>query len=253
MVALLLAGCGGGADEPEEAAGTSSTAPRASLTILAASSLEPALSAWEAEVERELNLDISFSFSSSSVAARQVVEGAPADVLLTADGASMDVAADAGAVDEPEVFARNSLALVVGKGNPKGVAGLGDLAKEELTVVLCDADVPCGRLAAGLLEDGGIEASVDSFEENVSAAVGKVALGEADATMGYRSDVVARADKVESVLIPGTDNRALKAEYLAAVVKQSQAKEAARRFVAELVSGDGQELLAAAGFEPSED
>lgn len=207
------------------------------------------LAAWEADLEKGVGRAITFSFAASSLAARQVNEGAPADVLITADAPSMDIARRAQTVGRPTVLARNRLELVVAKGNPIRISGLSDLARPDLTVVLCEAEVPCGRLSSQLLFEVGVSPNVDSFEPDVGAAVGKVVIGEADVTIAYRSDVVARTDLVEGIAIEAAADPRLGAEYLAAVVNDSPNRAGARRLISVLASPPGLERLKAAGFE----
>jgi len=94
-------------------------------------------------------------------------------------------------------------------------------------------------------------ANVVSHEDNVRGVVGKVQLGEADAGMCYRSDVsrtVAR--HVRTIAIPGAAN--VRASYPIAVLRDARHAEAARRFVALVMSADGQLILARHGFLPPE-
>ena len=220
---------------------------RSVLTIFAASSLDPLMTSLEKSIEQELSIELQLSFSSSSVAARQVVEGAPADLLITADAPSMDLAVDEEVVERPTLLARNRLALIVEKGNPKAISGLSDLSRPEINVVLCDPDVPCGRLAGGLLQKAGITPAIDSLEENVGAAVGKVALGEADVTVGYVTDVKSRPE-LQQVAADETASDDFAAEYLAAVVRASFSRADARRLVELLQSPPIQSRFLAAGF-----
>ena len=249
---LLLSAATVGASCSERTSVEDASATRPTLTMLAASSLEPVMASLEASIEQELEIELEASFASSSAASRQVVEGAPADVLITADGTSMKVATDAEAVEGPELIARNRLALIVGVGNPAKVSGLADLGRSELSVVLCDPEVPCGRLARALLDSRGITPVPDSLEENVAAAVGKVSLGEADLTIGYVTDARARSGRVEQVSVAETDTDEFVARYLAAVVRSSSLRAPARRLIEFLRSPSAQSRLSEAGFSVDE-
>lgn len=236
LVSSTVAGCGAGQSRPTE------------LQVFAASSLERVLSAWAPEIEERLGIRLAMSFASSPVVARQVVEGAPADVLITADRQSMQIASGEGAVGERTIVARNRLALVVRPSNPSRIDSARHLGRTDLKVVLCDPDVPCGRLASTLLERLDVSVNPDSLEENVSAALGKVALGEADATIAYGSDVTGPRRDIEQVPLPEAAQRDLEAVYPAAVVKRSRQRAAAEAFIDLLVSPAGTEMFTQAGF-----
>ena len=216
--------------------------------MFAASSLERLLTEWSSDIERQLGVDVQFSFGSSPVVTRQVIEGAPADVLITADRSTMQVAADVDAVGERTPVARNRLALAVRAANPMRVRSVTDLRRTDLKVVLCDPEVPCGRLAAALLEKAGVSVQPVSLEENVSAALGKVALGEADATIVYESDVHQRRAGVETVALPEARDRELEAVYPAAVVTGAKQRASAEAFIELLASPEGTEVFRRAGF-----
>lgn len=236
---LPLAGCadsggdGGGADE---GGGT--------LTVLAAASLTDVFEELATGFEEEHDVDVQFSFDSSTNLAEQVADGAPGDVLATADSASMGIAEDAGVTGEVETFATNVLTLVVPTGNPAGVESLDDL--EGTTWVRCDDGVPCGKVAVAVLGDAGVTAEPASLEEDVRATLDKVVSGEADAGLVYATDAVAAGDDVETVEIPGAE--AFLTSYYAATLEQSEHPDLAADWVAWVTSEDGRAILADAGF-----
>ncbi len=257
VAALLLAACGGAAggfgggpvSMPPTSAAPDAAPPRltGSITVLAAASLTDAFN----ELGRQFQaahpgIAISFSFGASSTLAQQVKAGAPADVLATADEATMQVAV-AGGVAQPEVFARNRLAILVARGNPKGVRDLADLARPDLVVVLCAAEVPCGRFGQQALDKAGVKASPRSLEANVRGVVSKVALGEADAGIVYVTDVRAAGDRAEGVTIPDALN--VVATYPIATVTATRNGSLAGGFVAYVRSPEGRQILATAGFQ----
>ena len=90
----------------------------------------------------------------------QLVQGAPADVFASADGKNMYKAVEAGLVTgKPVIFATNTLTIVTGPGNPKGIASLADLTKPGVTLVICAPQVPCGAAAQKVQDAAGLEAS----------------------------------------------------------------------------------------------
>ena len=245
LVLFLAAACGnaGGGSAPARA-GT----VRGSITVLAAASLlEPFTDLGRRFEDLHPQASVRFSFDASSTLARQVEAGAPADVLATADEASMAPVAEAGLVSPPAVFARNRLAILVAAGNPLGVGGVADLDRSNLDLVVCAPEVPCGRLAGEVLRRAGVAARPRSFEPNVKGVVSKVTLGEADAGIVYASDVRAAGDQAEGIEIPPAHN--VVATCPVAVVRAAPNPGAAARFVELVRSEEGRRVLAAAGFE----
>src|SRR4051812_8180046 len=103
--------------------GCSSSKGATPVTVFAAASLTDAFSA----VSRP-DGHATFNFAGSQALVTQIEQGAPADVFASADEKNMQKLVDAGLVESPRAFARNALQIAVAPGNPKHVAGLGDLA-----------------------------------------------------------------------------------------------------------------------------
>lgn len=242
--ALVVAACGGGGDSTEAVSGE----PSGRLTVLAAASLTESFSAFEAELEGQYpDLDISISYGPSSGLVEQVLAGAPADVLATADTSTMDNAVAGGAVaGDPMIFARNTLTLAVPKGNPGGVTSLADLARDELRIALCEQQVPCGAAAEQLLDMAGVKAAPDTLENDVKDVIGKVALGEVDAAVVYRTDAAAGGERIETVDVPEADE--VVNDYPVVILGGAPNRTAAEAFVAALTGEPGQDVLAGAGF-----
>ena len=230
-----LAGCSSDGDDPSGGG---------ELTVLAAASLTDIFEQLATEFEAANDADITFSFGSSTDLAAQVADGAPGDVLATADEASMQVAEDAGSTGDVASFASNVLTIVTSPGNPAGIDSLADLAGA--TWVRCADDVPCGRVAAAVLEANGITAEPVSLEDDVRSTLDKVTSGEADAGLVYVTDAVAAGDGVETVEIPGAEEQLT--SYFTATLEQADNPALARKWVDHVLSDDGQAALAEAGF-----
>lgn len=229
---LPLAACGGGDDGDDE------------LIVLAAASLTDVFEELATPFEEEHDVDVTFSFGSSTDLAESVADGAPGDVLATADEASMTLAEDAGVTGEVETLATNVLTIVVPAGNPAGIGSLDDLA--DATWVRCADEVPCGKVAMAVLDANGVTAEPVSLEEDVRATLDKVVSGEADAGLVYATDAVAAGGDVETVAISGADDALT--SYLATTLEQSGDAELAADWVAWVTSEEGQAILGDAGF-----
>jgi molybdate transport system substrate-binding protein len=214
------------------------------LTVLAAASLTDVFEELATGFEEEHDVDVTFSFDSSTNLAEQVADGAPGDVLATADETSMGLAKDAGVTGEVETFATNVLTIVVPAGNPAGIESLEDL--EGSTWVRCADEVPCGKVALAVLDANDITAEPASLEEDVRATLDKVVSGEADAGLVYATDAVAAGDDVEAVEIAGAEDNLT--SYYATTLEQSENADLAADWVAWVTSEEGQAILADAGF-----
>jgi molybdate transport system substrate-binding protein len=161
--------------------------------------------------------------------------------------------------DEPLVFARNRLVMIVPRTNPARIARLQDLARRGIKLVIGAEAVPVGAYSREMLRNLSaaegfdpdyarrVLANVVSEEENVKGVVGKVQLGEADAGIVYRSDVTpSLARFVRTFEIPQSAN--VLASYPIAVPAGSKAPELARAFIAMLLSPPGQDALRRRGL-----
>ncbi|MDQ5856524.1 MAG: molybdate ABC transporter substrate-binding protein, partial [Actinomycetota bacterium] len=176
---LAMAGCGTG-----DTARTGPGAPqREPVTVLAAASLTDVFTKLEAEFEAaNPSADLRFSFGASSDLASQIVNGAPADVFASANEKQMQVVADAGKVTgESKPFTTNVLTIVVPPGNPKGIQSFADLAKPDVTELVCAPQVPCGAATTQIEQATNIELSPASEEPDVRSVLAKVQAKEADA------------------------------------------------------------------------
>lgn len=186
-MSMLAAGCATTADSGAQDGG---------VVVMAASSLVDVM-----EIVFEGREDVTPIVAASSTLVAQLAAGAEADVLITANVATMDRAVAEGSVrGEPVLIASNSLVLATPAGNPGGVTGLDDLARNDLLIGLCAAEVPCGALAQRVLNDARVTPSADTLEPNVRALAAKISLGELDAGLVYFTD--ARAAGLATVDAP---------------------------------------------------
>ena len=234
LLAASVAACGA-----SSSGGATGDGHLRTLTVFAASSLSSVFAAEGKAFEAaRAGVRVTFSFAGSQALVAQVKQGAPADVLATADTSSMAAAGLTG----PRVFARNRLSIITAPQNPKHVTTLADLARPGLRVVLAGPTVPVGKAARTALAAAGVTAHPVSLEQDVKGVVTKVRLGEADAGIAYVTDVSAAKGTIDGTALPGVSN-----SYPVAVVKQGADAQAVCDF---LISPSGQSVLASFGFLP---
>ena len=201
------------------------------------------------EMRTLIDAPLTFNNAGSSTLVQQLRDGAPGDVLITADQKNMDDAVRAGVARDPEVVATNSMVLVVPKGNPAGVRSADDLERDDVNFVMCDAQVPCGAVSQQLLRANSLDVHPVSLEHNVADTLGKVVSGEADAAFVYRTDAAAAGSDVDTVDIPHA------AEFpnslVAGVVTSSEHPGEAGELVHRLHSPQAREMWEQSGFTPA--
>src|SRR3954469_3009642 len=103
---------------------------RPAITVSAAVSLTDALTAAAQEFARAGGGTVRFNFGASNVLARQIVNGAPVDLFVSADEAQMDVVAAAGLIKEGSrvPLLRNQLAIAVPGDRPRTFKSVREIA-----------------------------------------------------------------------------------------------------------------------------
>jgi molybdate transport system substrate-binding protein len=224
------------------------------LLVCAAVSLTESLEAAAAAYRADGGDEVRFNFAASNTLARQVVNGAPADLFISADEAQMDVAESAGAVDRSTRvdLLTNRLALIVRPGGPviRDIGGL--LGREVRRVAIGDpAAVPAGVYARRFLEARGLWQPLQPRlvpVANVRAVVAAVENGSADAGIVYETDAAIARQATTALVMTG--DGAPRIVYPAAVLAASRNAEGARRFLAFLRGPKGADVFRRHGFTP---
>jgi molybdate transport system substrate-binding protein len=262
VVPLAASACGGTAEgdappgEGEVVTDPSGDpGPSGTLTVFAAASLTDVFTELEEQLEEEHpSLDVQLNLAGSSSLAAQLEQGAPADVFASADETQMARLGDAGLVGETELFASNRLMLAFPRDNPAGldqpeaggIPSIADLVDRDITLAVCAPEVPCGAAAAEVLDRAGLGGVPDTYEDDVRAVLTKVQLGEVDAGLVYRTDVLAAGDAVGAWAF--REAEAARNRYPVAVLENAPNPDAAQAFVGLLLSDEGRRVLTEAGF-----
>lgn len=208
----------------------------ATITVFAAASLTDALKEIAPAYEKRSGDKILLNFGASSLLARQIEEGAPADVFFSADEAKMDALEKKGLIVSPTRKSRlsNTLVIVVVADSTLKITSPADLAKPLVKrIALADPKaVPAGVYAKAYLEKLNLWSSLENKvvpTENVRAALAAVESGNIEAGMVYKTDAqISKKIKV-AYEIPAKEGPAI--SYPVAVVKESKNIESARKLV----------------------
>jgi molybdate transport system substrate-binding protein len=223
------------------------------ITVFAAASLTESLKALGTAYEKQAGDKVTFNFGSSSMLARQIEEGAPADVFFSADEATMDALEKRNRIVKETRKRRlgNSLVIVVAADSPLRIHSATNLCDTNIThVALADPKtVPAGIYSKTYLEKLGLWSAIEKKvvpTDNVRAALAAVESGNAEAGMVYKTDAaISRKVKVAFV-VPVAENPDI--SYPMAVVKESKQPEAAKKFLQYLASEDAASVFEKFGF-----
>lgn len=254
--ALALTACAGEDTAPGSAEGAAGDDLSGEVTVFAAASLTDVFEGLAEEFEaRNPGVEVVFNFAGSSELAAQIDSGAPADVFAAASTATMDRVVGGEGLDREwaaehgengTVFATNTLQIAVPAENPAGIGGLDDLAGDGVSVAFCAEEVPCGAATAAALGAAGLDITPVTYEEDVRAVLTKVELGEVDAGLVYRTDVIAAGEAVTGISFPEAEAAAN--DYPIGVPAGAPNPGAAAAWVDLVLSGTGTAALAEAGF-----
>jgi len=225
------------------------------VVVFAAASLANVLDAAAREHERAGGARILLNVGASNSQARQIVNGAPADVFCSADDAQMDVVERAGKIAPGTrvVLAFNRLVIVVPRG-PAAGARLGKITelldgRFRRIAVGDPTAVPVGVYTREYLERAGIWTEIQPRlvpTLNVRAALAAVEAGNADAAFVYATDAPLAPHAIVAFDVPADRMPAI--VYPGAVVTAGRSAAAGRQFLAFLEREQGRAMFARFGF-----
>ncbi|WP_417839704.1 molybdate ABC transporter substrate-binding protein [Tritonibacter scottomollicae] len=224
------------------------------LRVFAAASLKTALDEISATYETDTATEVSISYGGSSLLARQIGAGAPADVFISANVGWMDDLARQGRIDETTRLdlLRNSLSVIAARDKP-ALSSLADLQTALGTGKLAMAQtnaVPAGIYGKAALSSANIWQDLQAQvaqTDNVRSALALVASGAAPYGIVYQTD--ARAETRVTVAFPIPDSMHPPIIYPVAAINTN---DRSRAFIEFLTSQTADHVFEAQGFTPVE-
>lgn len=227
------------------------------LVVDAAASLREAFQNLATTFEKQhKGVKVRLNFAGSQELRVQIENGASVDVFASADQKHMAALEKQGLVKASVLFAHNEPVVVVPANNPAQLAAFADLPRAE-NVVLGVPEVPIGAYTEIILANAEkkfgkafrekVTGHVRSRELNVRQVLTKVALGEADVGMVYRTDALTAKDRVKVIAIPEAVN--LIADYPIAALASAPQPELAAAWIILVRGPEGHAALTSAGFK----
>ena len=229
------------------------SAQGANLLVFAAASLTESLKEIGTSYHTQTGDTVRFNFASSSFLARQIEEGAQADVFFSADEAKMNVLEKQGLVvaGTRVSLLSNSLVIVVGSDTSLVIESVNDLRKPRFQrIALADPrTVPAGIYAREYLERAGLWSAVQRKIvplDNVRAALSAVESGDVEAGIVYQTDATISKKVRIAYRVPKQNAPAI--SYPVAVLRSSTQLPAAKQFVRYLQSAESRRVFQRFGF-----
>ena len=242
---LLLSGCGQVRKDIEGVKGKE-------IAVFAAASLREALDEIKPQFEQYNNIKLVYNFASSGTLEKQIEEGAPADLFISAGKKQMDVLEAKGQIDKDSKkdLLNNSLVLVVSAEYKDKVKTVSDLVNLDAQISIGEPNtVPAGQYARESLENAGLWDKLSSkmvLAKDVKQVLAYVEKGEAAAGIVYSSDAAVVKESIVAQSIDKSTHSPI--IYPLAVVAASKDKNSAKAFADYLMSDEARQVFKKYGF-----
>jgi len=219
------------------------------LRVAAAASLAEAVNEIATAYQKAHGTKITPAFAGSNVLARQIEEGAPLDVFISADEATMVKVEKAKLVNNVTKLLTNSLVVVVPAESDTKVSGGADLANLRRIAIGDPVAVPAGVYAKTWLTKQNLWESIGPKcvgSENVRAALAAVEAGNADAAIVYKTDAAISKKVKVAWTVPAAEAPAI--IYPVAICTATKQADEAKKFADFLKSEEASKIFTARGF-----
>lgn len=222
------------------------------LSISAASSLTELMKSVEELYEKKTGTDIIVNLASSGTLKRQIEQGAPVDLFISASSKKMDDLSSKGLIDEESRYniLKNKLSLIVSKDSLDKIKDLNGLMNSDIKLSIGEPkSVPAGSYAKDSLEYYKIWDSVEKkiiYAKNVKQVLYYVESGEIDAGIVYSSDAIHIKNSKKILDIDSKSHKNI--VYPIAIIKESQNKKNAVDFLEFMKTEEIKKEIVKAGF-----
>ncbi|AKN31857.1 molybdenum ABC transporter substrate-binding protein [Clostridium carboxidivorans P7] len=245
---LIFSGCS------QKNSETSKQSPK-NITISAAASLKESLTEIQPKFEKDNNVKLTFNFGASGTLQKQIEQGAPADVFISAGKQQMDNLEKENLIDKSsrKNLLNNKLVLIVAKDYKDKIKSTSDLVNINSKLAMGEPTVvPAGQYGKESLEKLNIMDKVQSkivYAKDVKQVVQYVENGEAAAGIVYKSDATVLKNSTIAETISESSHKPI--VYPEAIVTASKEKETAKKFLDYLTTDSSKEIFKKYGFEVS--
>jgi molybdate transport system substrate-binding protein len=225
----------------------------ADIYVSAAASLTDVLKEIAIPYEKQSGDNLVFNFAASSVLARQIEEGAPADLIFSADEAKLNALEKEGLLlpETRKSILSNTLVIVVPNDSTVNFNSAKDLSGPDIKKIAVGEPntVPAGIYARQYLQKLGIWDKVTEKivpVESVRAALAAVESGNVDAGIVYKTDALISNKVKVAYEVPASEGPAI--SYPLAVLKEAKSPDAAKKLAVYLESAPAEAVFEKYGF-----
>lgn len=243
---MALTGCGGGKEE--------TGAEPVNLTVSAAASLKDAAEEVKAlYLKQHPDLSVTYNFAASGTLQKQIEEGAPVDLFISAGKSQMDALAEKGlVVDGSRKDLLGNELVLIAKNDCK-LTSFAELAGQQVAKISIGApeSVPAGKYAQEALTSLTLWDKLQPrliLAKDVRQVLTYVETGNVDAGLVYRSDALMGKDVKVVAVAPAGSHKPI--VYPLAVVKATKHQQEAEAFAAFLSGDEAAQVFAKYGFKP---
>lgn len=229
-------------------------AQKVELNISAAASLKDAAEELKSTyITQHPNVTITYNFASSGTLQKQIEEGAPSDLFISAGKSQMDALAEKDLIvaDSRKDLLGNELVLIAGKDSSlQDFAGLTDAAIKKISIGTPET-VPAGKYAKEALTTLNLFDQIQPklvMAKDVRQVLTYVETGNVDAGLVYRSDTY-QAENIKIVAAAPKDSHK-PIVYPMALIKASEKQDTAGEFADFLSSKEAADVFSKYGFDP---
>ena len=234
---------------------TACAAERTSIRISAAMSLKNALSDLKATYEKMVpNVELEINYGSSGLLQKQIEQGAPVDIFLSAGKKQMDELEAKGLLipGTRTNLLGNKLVLIVAKEKKSSLKSFADLAGKAQSISIGQPEtVPAGKYAKETLTNLRLWEKLEKrimFAKDVRQVLAYVESGNVDAGLVYQSDTLALKSGAVVAAAPAGSHSAI--VYPMAVIKDSKNRSEAEKFMTFLKSANAAKVFEKYRFIP---
>jgi len=255
MIITVLAACGTNtspADKESSSQNGKSTVTKIELLVSAADSLKNSLEKIEPKFRsKHPNISLVFNYGPSGMLQKQIEEGVPADLFLSAGMKQMDALIEKQLIDQSTVWLENDLIVVSLADSPRTLSSLSELASNSIIKIAVGQpdSVPTGQYAQEALTESGLWETLQDklvFAKDVRQVLHYVETGNVDVGFVYRTDALV-SKKV--VIVHDVDPSLHKPIiYPAGIIKNAAHAEEAAAFYQYLQTEEAQKIFKQYGF-----